>query len=537
MDCRALPLRQLPHQPKLFLDYLEQVKQVGPFFHSAPTLTAIKKAARSLDFPRDRREKVVSILRTQNARFGSSSETMKNLEQLKKGTVAIVSGQQVGLLGGPAYSIYKALTAIQVAAELTKQGISAVPIFWMATEDHDLEEVRHTTWFESGKLSRFELPVPADPGKPVGQISFGPEIETIAREAAEFLERQGGDLLARYVSESYRTGETYGSAFAKLFARLFAQHGLILLDPLDPALHKIAAPIYQHALAERDALNEKLLLRGKELDRAGYDAQVKVTAKSTLLFYLGHGKREVVTASAGKFHAGDETWSREELIQSTHTEPEKFSPNALFRPVVQDFLLPTVAYVGGPAEISYFAQSEVIFEKLLGRMPVLLPRAGFTLVDARAAKLLKKYGLKVDDVWTGAQELRHRMESRSVVGTFGKNFERSRKALDKMLTQLGKQIVKVDPTLKGSVDRSWTRIEFHLEKLRRKTGRAQDRKVQLLSGHEQYLESLLHPHKGLQERDLCLLPFLARWGAGAIGELQKCAGAKKLGQHFIVRIP
>ncbi len=537
MDCRALPLKQLPHQPKLFLDYLEQAKQVNPFFHSTPSLSAIKKAARKLHFPGDRREQVTSVLREQNIKSGSGSETLKNLDRLKKGAVAIVSGQQVGLFGGPAYSIYKALTAIQIAAELTRDGISAVPIFWMATEDHDIEEVRHTTWFESGKLTRFELPVSSAVAKPVGQIQLGPEIEIVAREAAEFLERQGGDLLARHVSESYRSGETYGSAFAKLFARLFAQQGLILLDPLDPALHKIAAPIYQHALAERDALNEKLLGRGKELDRAGYDAQVKVSAKSTLLFYLGHGKREVVTASPGQFHTGDVTWKRDELIRLTHAEPENFSPNALFRPVVQDFLLPTVAYVGGPAEISYFAQSEIVFQKLLGRMPVLLPRAGFTLVDARAAKLLMRYGLRTEDIWAGAQELRHRMESESVAKPLGKSFEYSQTTLNKMLAQLGKQIEKVDPTLKGAVERSWARIKFQLDKLRRKTGRAQDLKAQLLAGHAQYLEALLHPHKGLQERDLCLLPFLARWGAGAMTELQKCASTKKLGQHFLVQLP
>jgi len=537
MDCRALPLRLLPHQPKLFLDYLEQAKQVSPFFHSPPTLPAIKKGKRKLDFPRERREQVAAILRKQNIGFGSGSEALKNLERLEKGAIAIVSGQQVALFGGPAYSIYKALTAIQIAAELSRQGVSAVPIFWMATEDHDLEEVRHGTWFESGKLTRFELPVSAELGKPVGQIPLGPEIESIAREAAGVLERQGGELLAQYVSESYRAGETYGSAFAKLFARLFARQGLILLDPLDPALHKVAAPIYQHALADREALNEKLLARNKELDRAGYDAQVKVTAKSTLLFYLGGEKREVVTASPGKFHAGTSTWSRQALIRLTHSEPESFSPNALFRPVVQDFLLPTVAYVGGPAEISYFAQSEVIYENLLGRMPVLLPRAGFTLVDARAAKLLKRYGVKAEDIWAGAQELRHRMERKSVSNPLAKSFEGARKTFDKMLSQLGKQIVRVDPTLKGSVERSRKRIEFHLEKLRRKTGRAQDRKTELLAGHAQYLESLLHPHKGLQERDLCLLPFLASWGAGALGELQKAAGSKKIGRHFIVHLP
>jgi len=309
------------------------------------------------------------------------------------------------------------------------------------------------------------------------------------------------------------------------------------MDPLDAGLHKIAAPLYQHGLADRDALNEELLQRGKDLGRAGFEVQVKVTSRSTLLFHLADGVRQVVTANAGKFQAGEKTWAREELVHMTHTEPENFSPNALFRPVVQDYLLPTAAYIAGPAEIAYFAQSEVVYRHLLGRMPVILPRAGFTLVDAKANKLLRKYGLTVEDVWSGSQDLRHRMERRSVSSALTKNFDRNQRQIAKMLSQLGKQIEKLDPTLKGTVERTRKRIEFQIDKLRRKAGRAQDQKTGLISTHEQYLESLLYPHKGPQERELCLLPFLARWGAGGLSELQKHSTGKKIGNHFIVQLP
>ncbi len=536
MDCRALAFRQLPHQPKLFLEYVDHFERVKAFYAHPPTMQAVTRTAGKLDYTRERRAEVAELLRKQNIALGAGAETQSNLARLEKGAVAIVTGQQVGLFSGPAYAIYKALTAVRIAEESTRGGISAVPVFWMATEDHDLDEVRTATWFDQGKLWRFELPV-VEAGRPVGGISLGAEVEPFAREAAELLSNQGSDLLAQYLTESYRPGETYGSAFAKLFARLFAQQGLILMDPLDPGLHRVATPLYQHALAERDAVNERLLQRGKDLDRAGFDAQVKVTARSTLLFYLGDGVRQVITASNGKFQAGDKTWARDELIHLTHAEPGKFSPNALFRPVVQDYLLPTAAYVGGPAEISYFAQSEVIYRHLLGRMPVMLPRAGFTLVDAKAAKLLRRYGLTVEDVWAGSQSLRHKMESASVPKGLSRTFERDQKQIQKMLTQLGKQIAKLDPTLKGTVERAKKRIEFHLEKLRQKAGKAQDQKSGLISAHMQYLESLLYPHKALQSRELCLLPFLARWGAGGLSELQKLASGRKIGHHFILQLP
>jgi bacillithiol biosynthesis cysteine-adding enzyme BshC len=537
MDCRALAFCQLPHQPKLFLEYLDRFEKIKSFYHHPPTMQAVARVARKIDYPDARRSQVAAILRKQNEALGGGAETNANLDRLANGAVAVVSGQQVGLFGGPAYSVYKALTAIQIAEELTRSGMDAVPVFWMATEDHDLEEVHHATWFDAGKLIHFQMPVPAEAGKPVGRIALGAEVESLTREAAELLEKEGGDLLAQYLMESYKAQETYGSAFGKLFTRLFAQQGLILMDPLGEGLHKVAASLYQHALAERDLLNEKLLQRAKELDRAGFAAQVKVTSKSTLLFYFGDGARQVISASNGKFHAGEKAWTHEELVHLTHAEPGKFSPNALFRPVVQDFLLPTVASIAGAVEISYLAQSEVVYGYLLGRMPVVLPRAGFTLVDAKAKKLLRRYGLTVEDVWAGSQSIRHKMERQSLPKSLAKNFERDQKQLAKMLTKLGRQIEKLDPTLKGTVERSRKRIEFHLEKLRRKAGRARDQKTGLIFAYEQHLESLLNPHKVLQERESCLLPFLARWGAGALSELQKLCSGKKLGHHFILQLP
>jgi bacillithiol biosynthesis cysteine-adding enzyme BshC len=537
MDCRVLNFRQIPHQPKLFVEYLEHFEKVKSFYLHPPAMSSVTRAAQKLDYPDDRRAEVTSILRKQNIALGAGPETLSHLDRLEKGAVAVVSGQQVGLFGGPAYSIYKALTAVQIAEELTRDGIPAVPVFWMATEDHDVDEVRHTTWFDSGKLVRFELATGVETEGPVGRILLGAQIEPLAREAAGLLANHGSDLLAQYLIESYGPEDTYGSAFGKLFARLFAQQGLILMDPLDAGLHKVAAPLYQHALADRDALNEKLMQRGKELEHAGFDATVKVTSKSTLLFSLKDGSRHVITASRAEFQAGDKSWPREEVVHLTHREPENFSPNALLRPVVQDYLLPTVASIGGPTEIAYLAQSEVVYRQLLGRMPVVLPRAGFTLIDTKAGKLLRKYELTVEEVWAGSQDLRHKMEKRSVTGSLAKDFERDEKQIAEMLAKLGEKIEALDPTLKNTVEKTREGIEFHLDKLRRKAGMALDQKAGLVAAHEQHLESLLNPHKVLQERELCLLPFLARWGAGGLSELQKLSSGKKIGHHFIIQLP
>jgi bacillithiol synthase len=533
MDSHALLPRQLPHQSKLTRDFVENFSKVESFFAHEPTLKAAAHLAKKLEYPAERRAQIAGILRAQNQLYNASPETQKNLDRLASGAIAVVSGQQVGLFGGPAYAFYKGLSAIQAARELTGKGIPAVPIFWMATEDHDVDEVRRVSWFHEGALQQFELPKPAEADVPVGRICLGNEVRDLVVRAQPLLGQTFGDLL----HETYLPEATYGSAFAALFARIFADHGLILLDPLDERLHRVAAPFLREALAQRDELNDLLLKRGKELERAGYEVQVKVTSHSTLLFFLEEGKRQVITAANSEFSSGSLAMPRESWLRRIEASPEKFSPNALLRPVMQDFLLPTVAYFGGPAEIAYFAQSDVLYKKLLGRMPVLFPRADFTLIDPKAERILKKYHLDVEDVWAGSQTLRNRMYNSAVPKKLAREFDSSLRQVEKSIEKLHKSVAKVDPTIQGTISRAEKRIRYQIEKLRHKTGAALDRHEKLIAKHEAFLENLLFPQKDLQSRSLCFLPFLARWGSGGLHELQKLASPKKSGRHHLLPIP
>src|SRR5580692_11343472 len=193
MGCISIPFRRLPHQPKLFLRFVDDFPGVANFYAHPPTFEAVTQAAKSLAFPAERRRKVAAALRDINASLGAGTATERNLDRLENGAVAVVSGQQVGLFGGPAYAFYKALSAIRIAEELTEAGVPAVPVFWMATEDHDLDEVRHVSWFQSGKLTQFELPAEAAPGRPVGQVRLGPEIAGMAKAASELLAGTGAE--------------------------------------------------------------------------------------------------------------------------------------------------------------------------------------------------------------------------------------------------------------------------------------------------------------------------------------------------------
>jgi bacillithiol biosynthesis cysteine-adding enzyme BshC len=533
MDFRDLSSQEVPHTSKLIRDYLENFSRLESFYDHAPEFKSVTKYARGLKFPADRRRQVADVLRAQNVLYGSGVETEKNIDRLADSAVAAVTGQQVALFGGPAYAFYKALTAIEAAAVLTRKGISAVPVFWMATEDHDVDEVRHVSCFQDGELLRLLLPKPGPEAVPVGRIRLGPEVDELVRRAQPLLGERFGSL----IQETYTPAATYGSAFAALFARIFADFGLVLLDPLDSRLHQIAAPILREALVCRDELNDQLLARGRELEKAGYESQVKVTSRSTLLFSLATGKREVMSASNGNFTSGNLSLPPEEWIKLVEEKPENFSPNALLRPVVQDFLLPTAVYFGGPSEITYFAQSQVLYDRLLDRMPVLLPRADFTLVDAKAERLLKKYHLAVEDVWEGSESLRKRMYNSVVPKKLAREFDDDLRHVEKGLKKLHQAIAKVDPTIQGTITRAEKRIRYQIEKLRHKTGAALDRHDNLVEQHQRFLENLLYPQKQLQSRDLCIFPFLARWGSYGWQELQSLAAPGKLGRHMIVSVP
>jgi bacillithiol biosynthesis cysteine-adding enzyme BshC len=537
MQCRALPFRELPHQPPLHLAFLDDFQKVKTFYSHEPTLENATALAGTLNYPQTRRSAVAAVLREQNEGLKAGDAALNNISRLEKGAVAVVTGQQVGLFGGPAYSFYKALSAIETARLLTKSGVEAVPVFWMATEDHDLDEVRHVTFFHDGKLVKFELPPQTGAPTAVGPQKLGPQVAEFVRAATVMLGGPAGGDVAALLRASYTPDETYASAFGKLFAGLFASHGLILLNPLDARLHKVAEPIYRQAAEDRGALNEALLARSKELERAGFAPQVKVTGKSTALFHMGPGGREAIRSNGAQFQADTQSWSGQELINAISQSPETFSPNALLRPVVQDYLLPTVAYFGGPAEITYFAQSEVFYSKLLHRQPVFFSRAGFTLVDSKAQRLLEQYKITVEDVWAGPQAVHLKLGAANVSAKLDAKLAKDSEKIQKLLEGWREEVTKIDPSLKSTVENAQRKITHQAEKLRQAAGWARDKKSNVLAGHAEFLSNQLYPNKALQSRELNFLPLLARWGWEGFEALQKHSSGKHLGKHFLVPIP
>jgi bacillithiol biosynthesis cysteine-adding enzyme BshC len=517
---QCLPFTQIPHTTRLFTDLLAYSASVRPFYPHSPYFTEwMKVEASALQYDSLRRERVSAILERQNKSWDASPQTFANINRLRSGAAAVVTGQQVGLFGGPMFVIYKALTAVKLAEQATAEGIDAVPIFWLATYDHDLAEVNHAAIpGPDGLLRTLTTSSHGIAGAPVSDVKLGEEILAVVDEAAGLL---GDSEATQFLRESYRPGETLGSAFARFCARLFRESGVIILDASDAELHRVAAPIYRTAVERASEIDDALLARGQALEAAGYHQQVKVTASSVLVFTLQDGARTPIqrraNGDATEFVIGSgtaaEKLSSAELLERIEKTPENFSPNVLLRPVVQDYLLPTLAYAGGAAEAAYFAQAGAVYEKITRRVTPIVPRFSATLVEPKVQRWLRQYDLSVVDVLQGPDALRRTLASRTLPADLQAAFEHSKKSVEESFSSLQEALSKLDPTLVEASQTGASKMNYQLDRLRERAMAAELRRSEVVSRHAEALSQALYPENALQERGVAGAYFVARHGS------------------------
>jgi bacillithiol biosynthesis cysteine-adding enzyme BshC len=502
MEPSCIHQSEIPGTNRLFLDYLYHFDRVSSFYGwPFSDLAALPDLARTLPYPPERRRTLVSALRKQN---GDSPALAKLGEN---GTVAVVTGQQVGLLSGPAFTIFKALTAVKLAQYLGEQGITAVPIFWAASEDHDLAEVDHSWVFDHhGTPARISLANAVTNGGPVGRVEFNdtplPELRRALGELPF-----ADDVIGR-LSKWYRPGATFAGAFIGFLKDLLHEFEVLFVDPLEPEIREIAAPFFRDIVPKVPDLTAALRKRNRELVAAGYHAQVVVDEDASLLFLLGGNKRTAVRWKDGRFSTKEGNFSAEQLA----SEANRLSPNALLRPVIQDYLLPTAAYVAGPSETAYMAQGQVLYDKLLGRMPVVFPRNSFTLLDARATKLMDKFGLRLPDLLGPREYVTSRIAGKFLPSHVTQHFDSLRSHIKTQLDEVRSELSRFDPTLEKAAEKSSAKIAYQIEKLSQKAARETLRRDQRASKDADYLINTVYPHRHLQERFYSIVPFLAKYG-------------------------
>ena len=539
MTLECHPISTLPGTTQLFRDFAEPSPAVPAilrrWYPADPFSMDWAHHSPSLD--ESHRNRLADALLRQTDRFDAAGGVLANIERLKHGAAAVVTGQQVGLFGGPLLTLLKAATAIRKAQDATRiTGREHVPIFWLASEDHDLAEVDQVSLLSKTAVETLHLGLDASKALPVGARVLGDRGDEghhrLAEELDKACELLGWAPICDLLRECYTPGATLASAFGRLITKLFADFGLIVMDAASRDFHALGAPALQYAIEHAAELETALIARSSELTAADYHAQVLVPEGHSLLFLLE--AQEGVTAndlmkpavriplrrnSEGIWKAGSRTYTSVELLDILATAPERLSPNALLRPVFQDTILPTAAYVGGPAEIAYFAQSAVVYEKVLGRITPVLPRLSATLVEPAIAQTMAAHEVTFSQVIDAlshgsktSEELGLRLGARAMPIEGKRKIAAVGNAMDAELTALTEYMTAMSEDLGRSATISGNKLRYQMNRLRRMAANFELQKQASLQKHATAIALSLYPEGHLQERLLAGIWFLARHG-------------------------
>ncbi len=524
MESSCIRHTELPDTTALFADFLYQFERVARFYpHDPGNPQSFGRVAAHLNYPAERRARLIRVLSAQNG----ESESLARLARPE--TVVVVTGQQTGLLSGPAYTIYKALSAVRLAHRLSEQGIPAAPVFWLATEDHDYAEVNHCWLLDAtGKPRRIEGADAAGQRRPTGAIPAPEDLVSRLEEALRGL--PFAEEVLELVAAAYPKGATLGSGFAALLRRLLDRWGLLCFDPLAPEARQLLAPKLQQAAEAGAELAEAVIERSRELVSAGYHAQVRVAPEASLLFLLEGGQRLAIRREGAEYVCAGRRLTRRELADRA----ADLSPSALLRPVLQDWALPVVASVVGPSELAYLAQAAPLYRILGVQPPVWVPRASMTLLDARAARLMHRYGLRLQDFFQGEQFLRERIAQRLTPPELEILMRAAGADVAAALERLGRGLTEFDATLGRAFEKSRRKIFYQLAKIERKAAREALRRHERAGSDAAWLSAFVYPHRRLQERFYSTLAFLARYGSDLLSRIYERISSECLDHQVAV---
>jgi bacillithiol biosynthesis cysteine-adding enzyme BshC len=517
-DC--YPIAVAPGLSRLFLDYCAGDAAARVFYSSGLLDDSWReRPALPAHWP-----ELVQLLAGQNP--SPSPAAAAALNALGKGAGAVVTGQQVGLFGGPLFTPFKAATAIARARQASASGHPHAAIFWLATEDHDFAEINHATFPARRELRRLVYASAPTAPCPVGGIVLDHSITPLVDQARELL---GPSSAMDALAAAYKPGHTFAQAFAAFYSKAFAAQGLLVLDASGREFHRMGAPILRAALERADELHTALVERNGELQAASYHAQVAVTPQSSLLFLIDERtgarlalKRIVPTAQepGGLWQAGRQTFSTADLVGILDAEPERISPSALLRPVFQDFLLSTSLTIGGPAEIAYFAQSAVLFERILGRVTPVLQRFSATLIEPAIGELLRKHELTLERVFAGnPASLAQLLAARAMPREGKRKLAAAGTALDAELATLLDWMRSLDASLGRSAETAAGKMRYQMNRLRNLAANFQLQREASLGRHAEAVCQALYPGGALQERVHGAAYYFARYGFELAEEL------------------
>lgn len=520
IDFRDLPAGNGSFSP-LFLDYIAHSSTIQPFYngHFRSEADWRRVIQSVLNRPLDR-STIAQILSRQNKNFHCGIRTLANIDLLMNdNTLAVVTGQQVGLFTGPMYTIYKTLSTLKLVETLGKQFPDAtfVPVFWLEGEDHDYEEVNSVTLLnQANDVVRhvYNLPektVEKNLGA-VGQLAFDESIESLFQSIGQsLLPTEFSGKVIELFRTAYQKGMTFNRAFVHLMNVLLEDSGLIFLDPHDTEIKKLLAPLFQRELAETPKFCQLVVDQSAEIEKQ-YHAQIK--PKSLNLFYFHHGGRYLLEQRPDGYSLkGTRQHLTKEHIQTAVVEtPELFSPNVVLRPICQDWLLPTVAYVAGPSEVAYFGQLKTLYEEVGIPQPIIYPRVSTTIIEEKVEKVLTRFSLEPLEFFRDVEIVKEKVTAQISDVNLDELFGGTLSSLEETLDAMQAGFQKIDPTLLGALDNSKRKIIGTVEGLREKAGAARKRQHEVSLRQLEKTANHIFPNGNFQERELNVLHFLNKYG-------------------------
>jgi len=520
----SIKYSEIPTNPQLFIDYVENFEKVKEFY---PTNFRnnedLIKNLENFNKDLEHREKLVQILKKQYADENISEKTKQNIEDLlSENTFAIVTGQQLGILLGPLYTIYKIITSIKLADQLNEiyPELKFVPIFWLEGDDHDFNEVNWIKILDNeNSLTKivYQDGLDAETNRgPMGNYQFDLTIENFIEKISSSLrETEFKSDVINLIKKFYYPGASFKSGFVGLLKMFFDKYGLIIFDPQDIEVKDWLKDIFRKDIESYQFISEELILRSARLEE-NYHAQVKI--KPINLFYLEDGGRYLIEPAGNDFRLKGKRkkFTKEQLVAEIASSPEKFSPNVILRPVCQDFIFPTAYYVAGPSEICYHAQIYPYYAIHNLTPPILFPRSSATLIEAKVQNILNKYELKLQDFFNDLETLATNITDKNSEIVVQNVFEEVFREIEEPFNKLKENLIKIDPTLEDVIKNAQNRIFQTLGVVKEKALVAQKKKNEIIFRQIYKTSNILFPDENLQEREINFIYFANKYSLNFI---------------------
>jgi bacillithiol biosynthesis cysteine-adding enzyme BshC len=528
----VLDYRKLPASSggftDLFFDYLNDYQTVSEFYpRNFRDATSYGKVIQEVNLDASHREVLADVLREQNTAFGVRQKTLDHITMMRKGTTyAVVTGQQVGLFGGPLYTIFKTVTAVRLAEWLKGKYPfhDFVPVFWLEGEDHDFPEMNHTSLLDGeNKPVRIEYlhgeELPDRNLGPVGELVLNQALAatmTSLENALQKTEFTAG--LLQKIRECYAEGKTFNQAFVSWMLHLFPDQGIVFISPNHPRLKRLLTPMFQKEIHTFPETSQLVITQSAELEKT-YHAQIK--AKSINLFFFHKGGRYLIEPRETDFSLrGTRHFiPKDDLEKIARETPELLSTNVILRPIAQDMLLPTVSYVAGPSEVAYHAQLTPVYREFGIPQPVIYPRASASFVEERLRRVMEKYSLDLYEFYGDANKVTSKVVEQISEVKLDHIFASAARRLHESLNELRFGLKEVDPTLLGAFEGVTSKIDINMGVLKEKAVASQKRRNETAVRQIERAVNGLLPNGGLQERELNIIYYLNKYGPEVVKKI------------------